>query len=604
MMDNWKLAKDPTQRVSQSPTELCVMLRLPAEARKAIHGWVLEQEWPEGTDLHEPEKYHVTLMYTPDGHSEHKDADWIEHMDSAKVRIVGIDVFTQDDEGRYPYVLRLHAPEVKERAEEMQRRAEEDHGLEITHFPGGFKPHITVGYGPEEKVGADDVVELEFRAGPSFVSPPREDENDKTAALVATGLSERGESEFVWNLDGYDGYKVLDPRLAVKADPPPNLRLASGKDRCGTCSMFSDGVCTSFRDSRGKDYPVDAYEVCDVYEPAPGYHEAVVAAGAAGLLDDLSLRSVAHNLHYKYEQGTTDPSELKSYAERLLDMIGYPREDMNTMAALQAWQTLYPGDKVLEGPQSAGELPQAPATTPTESWGYGTVSGRRPQDLIQLGDADHNRIHHGPEDSGPGGDGGRRGLHHSMAPEQRPDAGLPAGGWAGEAGQPQSGDPVAAGGSEDGVGLLAGSRTARRGSAGWTSPELENIIDAFNRSYGVTLLANEDPSQVSFNHIEIPPENRGNGVGRRVMNQLRSYCDRSDKQLNVQQVVNAPFFSGLGWMQFQPPDQFTYTPTPKQAPYVQDGSTEPTPTDRWPDHGQRPEDEQHSHDVQFGNDWV
>lgn len=88
------------------------------------------------------------------------------------------------------------------------------------------------------------------------------------------------------------------------------------------------------------------------------------------------------------------------------------------------------------------------------------------------------------------------------------------------------------------------------------------------------------------------------------MQQLKSYADRSGKQLNVQHVVNYPFFAGLGWMQFQAPDQFTYSPSTEQEPYTQEGSTEPTPTDRWPDHGKRPEDELHHHDIQFGNDWV
>lgn len=604
----WKLASDPTQRVSQSATELCVMLGLPDDARKSIHGWVLEQDWPEGTELHEPEKYHITLMYTPDGHHEHKDADWIEHMEKAEVRIVGIDVFTQDDEGRYPYVLRLHAPEVKKHAEEMQSRAEE-HGLEITHFPGGYKPHITVGYGPEEKVGADEVVELEFHAGPSFVSPPRGDKESKTAALWTTVSRERGESGFVENLVGEHADMIIDPKLAVKAPIPPKLRDASGKDRCGNCKMFDRAleVCWGFG-NRGADDdpPVTEYKVCDDYYPAPGYHESGMPDhyDPTTLLDGLSLRSVAHNLHHAFGQGRiTDAAAAKDYAERLLDMIGYPRDDMNTQAALQAWSTLYPA----ESQQLGGA--QAPATIPTESWGYGTTSRQNVTDLIQHQHADNIRIHHGAAYAGSRGLGDSRGQGHGVAAQQQPLPDLSRRGsgradGAREGHQPQSRRADARRGSEDGVGLLAGSRTARRGSAGWTSPELDHILDSFNRAYGVTLLADEDPSQVSFNHIEIPPENRGNGVGRRVMQQLKSYADRSGKQLNVQHVVNYPFFAGLGWMQFQAPDQFTYSPSTEQEPYTQEGSTEPTPTDRWPDHGKRPEDELHHHDIQFGNDWV
>lgn len=68
----------------------------------------------------------------------------------------------------------------------------------------------------------------------------------------------------------------------------------------------------------------------------------------AQILDHLSLRSVAHNLHYKAERGPLTEAEARDYATQLLELIGYRNPDPITVnTALQGWQQLYPQDRQL-----------------------------------------------------------------------------------------------------------------------------------------------------------------------------------------------------------------------------------------------------------------
>jgi 2'-5' RNA ligase len=56
-------------------TWLCPALLVPDPAKTQIRDWVLDQDWPLGTKLKDSAKYHITLMYSPDGQSHpHKDA--------------------------------------------------------------------------------------------------------------------------------------------------------------------------------------------------------------------------------------------------------------------------------------------------------------------------------------------------------------------------------------------------------------------------------------------------------------------------------------------------------------------------------------------------
>lgn len=166
-----------------------------------------------------------------------------------------------------------------------------------------------------------------------------------------------------------DPHNVPQARTAVK-ERPPNLHQAWGQHRCSNCvafrhkgtSMNEQGACAMF-----DGYEVEKTEVCDDWEAKK--HSRI--AGEAEVLDHLSLSSIAHNLHYQYEKDPhMDPEQ---YAQRLLKLVGYPVDELTTKAAIQGWQSLYPGDKLLQSTPDPGAIEVA--TTPTQSWGYGTVSG-------------------------------------------------------------------------------------------------------------------------------------------------------------------------------------------------------------------------------------
>ena len=166
-----KTADAETQKFAASDDELCVMLDVPEDVQFKIYDWVKEQDWPEGTDLSDPTGYHVTMLYSPAGYKEHKDADWIEHIEGVRVKVTGIEHFPKSDDG-YPYILRLESKPLKEHVDKMQAKARE-HGVEVSHFEGGYKPHLTVGYGESELKGVHFKSDLEFDTEPSRISSPR-----------------------------------------------------------------------------------------------------------------------------------------------------------------------------------------------------------------------------------------------------------------------------------------------------------------------------------------------------------------------------------------------------------------------------------------------
>lgn len=265
------------------PTELHVALEIPRHTARQIFHWVKEQHWPEETQLQQASDYHITLLYADSDNGT--DPKWINHLEQATARINGVSAFPSREKGGYAYVLTIDAPEVKDKADELTSIGQWM-GLDVATYPGGFKPHLTVGYGPSSHLTGIKAPDFEFDIGPSSVSPARP---NKTAESV-------------------------------------NARTA--------------------------------------YDPE-----------SVKVLDHLSISNVAHNLHYRFEQGGMDAQAATDYAKRLLSMVGYQPEEMNLQAALQAWQQLYPQDKVLPAAQQSGAL-QAPPTTPTESWGYGTTSGK------------------------------------------------------------------------------------------------------------------------------------------------------------------------------------------------------------------------------------
>lgn len=104
--------------------------------------------------------------------------------------------------------------------------------------------------------------------------------------------------------------------------------------------MLFEGRCWGYGNR-----PVESYDVCDSW--AKETHRAAYEPGETEILDRLSLANVAHNLHYKFEQGGLDAHEVVAYAIRLLRLLDYPQDEITTQAAIQAWQQMYPQDRLL-----------------------------------------------------------------------------------------------------------------------------------------------------------------------------------------------------------------------------------------------------------------
>lgn len=124
-------------------------------------------------EAEDPEDYHITMFWTTVGYSDRDLHDWIRNKSLSGLRFedAKLDNFPGQD-GRNAVVIRFHtAPEAKVLANELMDEAEE-RGLDIKRFPGGWKPHITLGW-TDKPVDTDVDLNLNFRGGQLYVSIPR-----------------------------------------------------------------------------------------------------------------------------------------------------------------------------------------------------------------------------------------------------------------------------------------------------------------------------------------------------------------------------------------------------------------------------------------------
>ena len=63
----------------------------------------------------------------------------------------------------------------------------------------------------------------------------------------------------------------------------------------------------------------------------------------------------------------------------------------------------------------------------------------------------------------------------------------------------------------------------------------------------------EDSGLVRLETIDIEP--LGTGLGSRIVDELRRYCDSSGKQLLVPGVMNIEFFARFPWLSWREPEQ-------------------------------------------------
>lgn len=117
-------------------------LKIPRSIRKKIRRWADKLKWPEGSELEDARRYHITILSMEEYDEDF--AKWMRNHIAGRVfnfKSTGLDLF---GEGKDTVVLRLESPEwtelVKEWGDEAHKR-----GLEPHRFPGGAKAHIAIG---------------------------------------------------------------------------------------------------------------------------------------------------------------------------------------------------------------------------------------------------------------------------------------------------------------------------------------------------------------------------------------------------------------------------------------------------------------------------
>lgn len=157
---NWAQNAIPFQVTSSKNSddpvdELCAALDVPKDFKIKIPRLVedLKKEI-NFTDIQDPDEYHITLAYAPEGY---KNREYHKIVSEAPGNIPFSNPRLETLEGKpggdFPVVIRFDSKPGTEVAEDIMS-AFEDLGADVSRFPGGWKPHITIGYSgkhlPEE----------------------------------------------------------------------------------------------------------------------------------------------------------------------------------------------------------------------------------------------------------------------------------------------------------------------------------------------------------------------------------------------------------------------------------------------------------------------
>lgn len=166
------------------PDEFCAAFQIPEHVKQTIANWASTLDWPEDSELDDPQEYHCTVLYAHGGYSDDDHHKWIRQyalnnvpMDAWKLELFGPNKDT--------VVLRLKSEQADKWATRLMDEAEE-RGLDVSRFPGGYKPHVTIGKATELPKG--DRLDLSFRSGPLFLYAPRalQEETDVLKQSIAS----------------------------------------------------------------------------------------------------------------------------------------------------------------------------------------------------------------------------------------------------------------------------------------------------------------------------------------------------------------------------------------------------------------------------------
>jgi hypothetical protein len=225
---------------------------VPDDVKQKIHEWAHTLPWPLGSRMQQPDRYYVTGMYSPTGWSDPSHHMWAQAQSGLTypVQTIGVDNFTPaKPEDKVPVVLCLHHPQLEADTERLINEAQ-GRGLPVSRFPGGYKPHITLGHSPTPL--EVDHPNLSFNVGPLRELHSYYDELKRPTVASAP---------------------KAPPHLRDMHEPTPDEKaeLAEefevGKSKCGNCSMYwknkdGKGHCWGYGE-----HDVLAIEVCDSWAP-------------------------------------------------------------------------------------------------------------------------------------------------------------------------------------------------------------------------------------------------------------------------------------------------------------------------------------------------
>lgn len=149
---NWPQGSIPFQVTSSKKSddpedELCAALDVPRDFKKKLPALVEDlKKSIDFTEVQDPDEYHITLAYAPEGYSD-REYHSIVHNAPGNIPFENprLDSLEGKPGGDFPIVIRFDSKPGNEVAQDIMK-AFEDLGADVSRFPGGWKPHITIGY--------------------------------------------------------------------------------------------------------------------------------------------------------------------------------------------------------------------------------------------------------------------------------------------------------------------------------------------------------------------------------------------------------------------------------------------------------------------------
>ncbi len=147
---------------------VCPAWEIKYPGKRRLFDWMIEQEWPEGSDLTVPSKLHVTAFYSREGLGNETFQQWVADQGElgVRARVGAIESFDPGDrDTMVPVVLVLDSDELVAAGERVAAEAEQRFDIEPVRHPSGYSPHITVAKVPAGTSSLPALPDLEVDLG-------------------------------------------------------------------------------------------------------------------------------------------------------------------------------------------------------------------------------------------------------------------------------------------------------------------------------------------------------------------------------------------------------------------------------------------------------